>query len=51
MGDIFLNFSRESFIEIQKMKAGIDKLSKVERLLLYLDLPSSLSTMSDPLRQ
>jgi len=43
--------SRESFIEIQKMKAGIDKLSKVERLLLYLDLPSSLSNISDPLRQ
>ena len=33
------------------MKRDIEKMSKFERLLLYLELPSSLSGMTDPLRQ
>jgi hypothetical protein len=43
--------SRESLDEIRRVVRDIEKLSKVERLLLYLELPSSLSALSDPLRQ
>ena len=44
-------FSRESYVEVQRMKRDIEKMNKFERLLLYLELPSSLSGMTDPLRQ
>lgn len=37
--------------EIRRIVRDIEKLSKLERLLLYMELPSSLSTLSDPLRQ
>jgi len=43
--------SRESFDEIRRIVRDVDKLSKMERLLLYMELPSSLTTLSDPLRQ
>jgi hypothetical protein len=36
---------------VQKLVREIDGLSKLERLLLYLELPSSLSGIPDPLRQ
>ena len=48
---IFFIYSRESYVEVQRMKRDIEKMSKFERLLLYLELPSSLSGMTDPLRQ
>lgn len=43
--------SRESIDEIRRIVRDVEKLSKLERLLLYMELPSSLSTLSDPLRQ
>jgi hypothetical protein len=43
--------SRESMGSVQKLVREIENLSKLERLLLYLELPSSLSGIPDPLRQ
>lgn len=43
--------SRDSFDEIRRVVRDIEKLNKMERLFLYLELPSSLSNLSDPLRQ
>ena len=43
--------SRESIDDIRRIVRDVEKLSKLERLLLYMELPSSLTTLSDPLRQ
>ena len=50
LSPLFLSLSHDSQSKIRDMVKEVEHLSKFERLMLYMELPSS-QIVSDPLRQ